>query len=214
MKGVKVAVLASGSGTNLQALIDEEKRLGQSAAYTIACVIVDRKNTGAESRAKAASIPLRRVLLLDRFTPEEIAHMDAGQKRAARSRMALEVCGEFGVKLIVLAGYLSLLAGPIITEYAGRIINLHPALLPDFGGPGMWGRRVHEAVLAAGRTESGCTVHFVDAGCDTGEIIAQKRCPVLPDDTPETLAARLAPLEHEAIVEAVKSLALRMTQNA
>ena len=89
-------------------------------------------------------------------------------------------------------------------------INLHPALLPKFGGEGMWGHHVHEAVLAAGETESGCTIHLVDAGCDTGEILLQKRVPVLPGDTPESLYARIAPQEHLAMVEGVELLAQRL----
>ena len=87
------------------------------------------------------------------------------------------------------------------------MINLHPALLPDFGGEGMWGHHVHEAVLASGKNESGCTVHFVNSGCDTGKIILQKKIPVLPGDTPESLAARLAGEEHKAIVEAACTVA-------
>jgi phosphoribosylglycinamide formyltransferase-1 len=81
------------------------------------------------------------------------------------------------------------------------MINLHPALLPKFGGVGMWGHHVHEAVLAAGEKESGCTVHLVDGGCDTGKILVQKKVPVLPDDTPDSLYARIAPEEHKAMVE-------------
>jgi phosphoribosylglycinamide formyltransferase-1 len=189
--------------------MDEEKRRGKESPYTIVCVIVDRKNTGAEERAEGAGIPCRAALLGSRFSPEEISRMDGTRKRVERSNMVLGVCGEFGVEALALAGYLSILAGPLVEAYAGRILNLHPALLPDFGGEGMWGRRVHEAVLASGRRESGCTVHLADSGCDTGAIILQKRCPVLPGDTPETLAQRIAPLEHEAIVEAVLLLAAK-----
>ncbi len=91
-------------------------------------------------------------------------------------------------------------------EYSGRIINLHPALLPKFGGVGMWGENVHKAVLAAGEKESGCTVHLVDSGCDTGKILVQKKVPVMPGDTVESLYERIAPKEHEAIVEGLLSL--------
>ena len=83
---------------------------------------------------------------------------------------------------------------------------MHPALLPKFGGVGMWGHNVHEAVLAAGETESGCTVHLVDSGCDTGKILLQRKVPVLPGDTPDSLYARIAPVEHEAMVEGLKEL--------
>ena len=86
-------------------------------------------------------------------------------------------------------------------KYADKIINLHPALLPKFGGVGMWGHHVHEAVLAAGEKESGCTIHLVNGECDGGKILIQKKVPVMPDDTPDSLYARIAPEEHEAMVE-------------
>ena len=114
---------------------------------------------------------------------------------------------KYKVDAIVNAGWLTVLSSKIITEYENRIINLHPALLPKFGGVGMWGHHVHEAVLAAKETESGCTVHFVDGGCDTGKIIVQKKVPVLEGDTPDSLYARIAPEEHKAIVEGTCILA-------
>ncbi len=118
----------------------------------------------------------------------------------------MALCDEVKTDVIVLAGYLSVLCGDIIKKYEGRIINLHPALLPKFGGVGMWGHNVHEAVLAAGEKESGCTVHLVDSGCDTGKILVQKKVPVLPGDTVDSLYARIAPKEHEAIVEGLLKL--------
>jgi phosphoribosylglycinamide formyltransferase-1 len=108
---------------------------------------------------------------------------------------------------VVLAGFLSILAGEFIHAYGGRIINLHPSLLPKCGGPGMYGLRVHRAVLAAGEQESGCTVHLVDAGTDTGPILLQRRVPVLAGDTPERLAERIHREEHSAIVEAAAMMA-------
>ena len=99
------------------------------------------------------------------------------------------------------------MTGDIISAYSNRIINLHPALLPKFGGVGMWGHNVHEAVLAAGEKVSGCTVHYVDGGCDTGKIIVQKKVPVMSGDTVDSLYARIAPKEHEAIVEGAIVLA-------
>jgi phosphoribosylglycinamide formyltransferase 1 len=106
------------------------------------------------------------------------------------------------VDWVVLAGYLKLLEIP--REFAGRVVNIHPALLPRFGGRGMYGRRVHEAVMAAGERESGCTVHFCEEEFDTGSIILQRRCPVLPGDTPETLAARVFEEEKLAYPEALR----------
>ncbi len=108
------------------------------------------------------------------------------------------------VDLLCLAGFLRLLPEEVVRAMPNRILNIHPALLPKFGGKGMYGMRVHEAVIQAGEKESGCTVHYVNERYDEGEILLQKKCPVLPGDTPETLAERILPLEHECYVEAIK----------
>lgn len=111
-----------------------------------------------------------------------------------------------GCDIVCLAGYLRLLPSDVLQAFPGRVVNVHPALLPKFGGRGMYGLHVHEAVLAAGEKESGCTVHLVTEAYDEGTVLIQKRCPVLPDDTPESLAARILPLEHEAYVEALSRM--------
>ena len=123
------------------------------------------------------------------------------EKRLATSNAILELCRTNGIDAIILAGYLSVLGGEILETYRDKIINLHPALLPKFGGVGMWGHNVHEAVLAAGEKESGCTIHLVSSECDGGKILIQKKVPVMPDDTPDSLYERIAPQEHQAIVE-------------
>ncbi|MEP7217849.1 MAG: phosphoribosylglycinamide formyltransferase, partial [Bacteroidota bacterium] len=114
------------------------------------------------------------------------------------------------IEMIVLAGFMRKLPEAVVDAYASRILNVHPALLPKFGGRGMYGRHVHEAVLAAGETESGVTVHLVDREYDTGPAVAQARVPVLPDDTPETLAARVLAMEHtlypEVIIDQARTL--------
>lgn len=110
------------------------------------------------------------------------------------------------VEWICLAGYLRLLPPEVLTRYESRILNIHPALLPKYGGKGMYGLRVHEAVLASGETESGCTVHFVTENYDEGPIILQKKCTVEKDDTPETLALRILNLEHQAFSEALQKV--------
>lgn len=112
--------------------------------------------------------------------------------------------------LVVLAGYLKLLPARVVARFPQRAINIHPALLPAFGGPGMYGRRVHEAVLASGATVSGATVHFVDERFDRGPIIAQRTVPVLPDDTADTLAQRVLAVEHELLPRVVLDLATRI----
>lgn len=131
-------------------------------------------------------------------------------KGEAHDEQLSQALSSAGVDIICLAGYMFLLPPDIVQRYEGRVLNIHPALLPKYGGKGMYGRRVHEAVLAAGETESGCTVHLVNDRYDEGEIILQKRCPVLDDDTVETLAERVLDLEHVAFSEALKELATRV----
>ncbi|PYO96019.1 MAG: phosphoribosylglycinamide formyltransferase [Gemmatimonadetes bacterium] len=184
---VRVAVLVSGGGTNLQALLDT---LQHSAIARVARVISSRSQAGALERARRASVPT--VILRDPG--------DAGELQAA--------VGD--AQLIVLAGYLKLVPRAVVARFRGRMINIHPALLPDFGGPGMYGHRVHEAVLASGARESGVTVHFVDEEFDRGEIIAQERVPVEPGDTPDTLAARVLEAEHRLLPRVVLDLARRL----
>jgi len=199
-KPMRIAVLVSGGGTNLQALIDAQEK------YEIVAVIADRECYATE-RARKGGIPA-----LFALPPAGVPRTEA---RLAVSDRILEIAREYKADALVLAGFLTIISGSVITEYANRIVNLHPALLPKFGGKGMWGHHVHEAVLASGDRESGCTIHLVDSGCDTGPILLQKKVPVLPGDTAETLAARISGEEHEAIVEGTKLLAERLaTQTA
>jgi phosphoribosylglycinamide formyltransferase 1 len=210
-KTLRIAVLVSGGGTNLQALIDaqggnaeRDGGAGDTSAdgdYEIVCVIADRECHAIE-RATKAGIPFGMAL-----APDGIPRAEA---RRIISDRALALAKEHGADALVLAGFLTIMGGPVIEEYSARIVNLHPALLPKFGGKGMWGHHVHEAVLASGDAESGCTIHLVDSGCDTGDILLQKRVPVLEGDTAETLAKRISGGEHEAIVEGVRLLAKRL----
>jgi phosphoribosylglycinamide formyltransferase-1 len=200
---VNILVLVSGTGTNLQALLDAE-RSGGLGAGTIVAVVSDTLDAPALGRATVAQVPAFTVLP-DKTLPKS-------RRRQELSDQILIIAEKNHVKLIVLAGFLSILTGTLIDRYAGCIINLHPSLLPRFGGAGMYGRRVHEAVLAAGETESGCTVHSVDAGTDTGPILLQRKVSVLPDDTPETLADRIHCEEHKALVEAVALMVDRLGQ--
>ena len=171
----RVAVCASGGGSNLQALLD---RLDSEAPATIVVVLSDRPDTRALERARAAGVAAE--VFTDPNDPAEWIRR-LGQHRA---------------DLVVLAGYLKLVPAAVVEAYAGRMINIHPALLPHFGGRGMYGRRVHAAVLASGATESGATVHLVDEEFDHGAVLAQVRVAVEPGDTPETLAARVLQQEH------------------
>lgn len=209
-KKLDIAVLVSGGGTNLQALMDEEQRMNGaepgSCPYRICAVFSDRKDAYALERAKAAGIPTEIVSAAAVMGEEKARAAGRDEKRLAVSNRMLECARKHGADALVLAGFLTVLCGEVLDVYSGRIINLHPALLPKFGGVGMWGHHVHEAVIASGERESGCTVHLVDSGCDTGRILLQRRVPVMPGDTPETLAERISGEEHKAIVEGVKIL--------
>ena len=202
---VNILVLVSGGGTNHQALIDAQSRGefaggktadGRIVSGRISAVLSDRSGAYALQRARTAGI-CALTELPDKSLPK-------AESRRELSDRILRRCREKEIGLIVFAGFLSILTGDIIEAYAERMINLHPALLPKFGGPGMYGEHVHRAVLAAGESESGCTVHLVDSGTDTGPIILQRKVPVLPGDTPQTLAERINKEEHIAIVEAVR----------
>ena len=185
---VRVAVLVSGGGTNLQTLLDQ---LRNSPVARVVRVISNRPDAAALQRARRADIPT--TVLRDASDAQEL----------------LAALGD--AHLVVLAGYLKLVPGAVVSRFRGRMINIHPALLPDFGGPGMYGHRVHKAVLASGAKESGATVHFVDEAFDRGAIIAQERVPVLKGDTPETLAARVLEAEHALLPRVVLELARRMS---
>jgi len=184
---VRVAVLVSGGGTNLQTLLDQ---LRNSPVARVVRVISNRPDAAALQRARRADIPT--TVLRDASDAQEL----------------LAALGD--AHLVVLAGYLKLVPGAVVSRFRGRMVNI-PALLPDFGGPGMYGHRVHEAVLASGAKESGATVHFVDEAFDRGAIIAQERVPVLKGDTPETLAARVLEAEHALLPRVVLELARRMS---
>ena len=184
---VRVAVLVSGGGTNLQTLLDA---LQNSPVARVVRVISSRPGAGALERARRAGVTT--TVLANPADPNEllVALRDA--------------------QLVVLAGYLKLVPLVVVAQFRGRMINIHPALLPDFGGPGMYGHHVHAAVLASGVRESGATVHFVDEAFDRGDIIAQEKVRVEPADTPETLAARVLEAEHRLLPRVVLDLARRM----
>ena len=189
MPPVRVAVLASGGGTNLQALLDA---CGPAAPARVTRVVSNRADAAALERARAAGIPA--VVLRD---PADAAEL-------------LAALGD--ADLVVLAGYLKLIPAAAVARFPRRMINIHPALLPAFGGPGMYGHRVHAAVLASGATASGATVHYVDEQYDRGPIIAQRTVPVLPGDTAETLAARVLTVEHELLPQVVLELAGKLIE--
>ena len=194
---LRLAVFASGSGSNLQALIDRFNTTKSNSPLRVVLVISDRQHAGALTRARAAGI--------------EAMHIQVGGRPAELSTLEmLTALDSADIDVIALAGYLRLVPAAVIKRYAGRIVNIHPALLPKFGGRGMYGLHVHQAVLSADETVSGATVHYVDENYDEGRIIAQREVPVLPDDTPETLAARVLEVEHQLYPDALETVAQRI----
>jgi phosphoribosylglycinamide formyltransferase-1 len=192
-----ILVLVSGNGTTLQALINAEKARRLEPGH-IAAVVADRQAYALE-RARAAGI---RAFI---EKPDRTFPVDA--RRQELSDRILRIARNTNARLIILAGFLTILKGNILDAYEGRIINIHPSLLPKYGGQGMYGERVHRAVLAAGERRSGCTVHQVDSGTDTGKILLQRRVRVSQADTVDSLAKRIHKEEHIAIVKAAVSVA-------
>lgn len=182
----RVAVAASGRGSNLAALLHH---FGPGAPARVVLVVSNRPEAGALALAREHGVPT--AVLADPSDGEAWL-------------MALRA---HRVDLLVLAGYLKLVPPAVVRAWAGRIINVHPALLPRHGGPGMYGSRVHQAVLAAGDRETGATVHLVDEEYDRGAVLAQARVPVVPGDTPEAVAARVLAVEHRLLPEAVRRAA-------
>ena len=190
-KIIRISVLVSGNGSNLQALIDAIEE-GSIENAKIVQVISSNASAYAVERAQEHDIPVNIVTKHDYADIRD--RMDA----------ILEALNNESTDLVVLAGYLSILPKKVIDAYEERIINVHPALLPKHGGKECYGIKVHEKVIAAGETESGATVHYVDEGIDTGRIIIQGIVPVKSSDTPELLQARVLKKEHQILPEAVR----------
>ena len=185
----KIAVLVSGNGTNLQAIIDHYLN---NPDIKISLVISNKKDAYALKRAGLANIPT--MVISKKDFPNQ-------------SDEILKQVKANNIDLIVLAGYLSILSGSIINEYKNKIINIHPSLIPAFCGPGMYGHHVHEAVIKSGVRYSGCTVHFVNGGVDSGPIILQQAVDVFYTDTPDSVAAKILVYEHKLLVKAIDLIA-------
>lgn len=190
---MNITVLASGRGSNFTAIL-ESIRHGTLPAR-ICCLISNRSDAGALERARAVGIPAVHCSRMQYATDEAFAQALLSTLQANHA------------EFIALAGYLKRVPTPVVAAFRERIVNIHPALLPSFGGHGMYGHHVHEAVLASGAKVSGATVHLVDEEYDRGPIVAQRCVPVLPDDTPDSLAARVLTVEHSLYPETLAAFA-------
>ena len=184
-----IAILGSGSGTNAENII---KYFAKSDTIRVAVVLSNKKDAGIHLRAKNLDVPS--------FTFSSADFREG--------TVILEKLAEYHVDFIVLAGFLLLISPVIIRSFEGRIINIHPALLPKFGGKGMYGAYVHEAVVAAKETKSGITIHYVNERYDEGTIIFQATCPVSPQDTADEVAAKIHELEYKYYPQVIERLLL------
>jgi len=187
---LRLAVLISGSGRTLANLL--ERSAAGSLAATVELVLANRDLIGGLEIAREAEVPTE-------------VHPRAGQPLGAWSNVIFDRCREARVDLVVMAGFLALLEIP--ADFTGRVINIHPSLLPAFGGKGFYGEHVHRAVLERGCTVSGCTVHYVDNEYDHGRVILQQAVPVLPEDDHERLAVRVFKAECDTLPAAINQLA-------
>ena len=189
----KIAILASGEGTNAERII---RYFATHPTVKVVVVITNKAEAGVIRRAENLGIPVE-------FLPAS----------AFKEGKATDVLRHYETDFVVLAGFLLRIPDDMLVEYPNRIVNIHPSLLPKFGGKGMYGSRVHEAVLEAKEQESGITIHYINEHYDEGAIILQAKCPVLKEDTPETLANRVHQLEYEHYPQVIEEL-LTIEENA
>jgi len=192
-KKIKIAVFVSGSGTNLQSIID--RCADGTIPAKVELVISSRSEAYGLVRAEKAGI--ERVVYRRKDFPDD----------NAADIFLLNALEKHQIDLIALAGYLKMVSPSVIKKYRHRIVNIHPGLLPKYGGQGMYGEHVHEAVIASGDKESGVTIHFVDEIYDHGLILAQEKVPVMIGDTPETLAERVLRVEHALYPKVLRGIA-------
>lgn len=190
---IRIAIFASGTGTNAKKII-EYFRNNQTIGVTL--VVCNKPGAGVINIAENAKIPVLMIEKNEFFN----GHSYLPELRAR------------GINFIVLAGFLWKIPAQLVAAYRNAIINIHPALLPNYGGKGMYGLNVHQAVIDSGDTRSGITIHFVDEHYDNGDIIFQAECPVKPDDTPATLAERIHTLEHQHYPRLIEQIAQLQNQ--
>lgn len=188
----RIAIFASGSGTNAENIA---RIFNEGSRLNVSLVLVNRRNAGVIARMEPLGVPVE-------YVPNSVWDHDPAQ--------VVRILKENRIDLVVLAGFMHYVAPEIVEAYRGRILNIHPSLLPKFGGKGMYGHYVHEAVIAAGEKESGVTVHYVTEECDGGEILLQRAVEVTPGDTAETLEAKIHPVEYQLYPEAIVLAAKRL----
>ena len=186
-----IAILASGSGTNAENII---RYFQEKDSAIVRLVLTNRQNAFVLERAKGLEVP-------GFYFPK-------GEWE--RGEAILSLLKEHAIDFVVLAGFLARVPDNILHAYPNKMINIHPSLLPKFGGKGMYGDRVHEAVIAAGEKESGITIHYTNEHYDEGAVICQKKCPVLPEDTPVELAQRIDQLEYENYPKVIEELIFKL----
>lgn len=197
-KVIRIVVMVSGGGSNLEAIL-EAQETGRLPGGEVVLVISSNADAYALERAQNHGIETA-VIERKAFAGDE-----------AFQAAILEQLFKARADVVCLAGYLKKVGPGIIRRFRGRILNIHPALLPKYGGAGMYGHYVHEAVLAAGEKESGCSIHIVDEDFDHGRILAQVKVPVLPTDSPDTLAARILEQEHALYPKALREFCEKLT---
>ena len=185
-----IAILASGEGTNAERII---RYFTGHPSIQVVAVLPNKAKAGVIRRATSLGIPVE-VLPASAF----------------REGKATDLLRQYHTHFVVLAGFLLHIPNDMLEAYPQAIMNIHPSLLPKFGGKGMYGSRVHQAVLESGEAESGITIHYIDGNYDEGDVILQARCPVMPDDTPDTLATRVHQLEYEYYPKVIEGILLNL----
>ena len=190
-----IAIFASGNGTNAENIAEY---FSKNEKIKVALIVSNRANAGVHERA-------RRLGILSLTLPK--ADFIAGEP-------VLQVLREYQIDFVVLAGFMCLVSEPLLRAFPNRIVNIHPALLPKFGGKGMFGHHVHEAVVAAGEKESGITIHYINEQYDEGQIVFQASCPLIPEDTPDTVAAKVHALEYRYYPQVIEQIIGKIDEKA
>ena len=182
-----IAIFASGNGTNAENIAEY---FSKNEKIKVALIVSNRANAGVHERARRLEIPSLTLPKADFIAGEPV----------------LQVLREYRIDFVVLAGFMCLVSEPLLRAFPNRIVNIHPALLPKFGGKGMFGHHVHEAVVAAGEKESGITIHYINEQYDEGQIVFQASCPLIPEDTPDTVAAKVHALEYRYYPQVIEQI--------